>query len=773
MGTSKEAGFRRLWLVLAGVIIASFAVLGAFGWQIHQKAPPLPARVVTEGGDVLYTQEDIEDGKNVWQSMGGQQVGSIWGHGGYVAPDWSADWLHRESTHVANTIARAEHGKDFEALDAPTKASVEARVQEELRKNTYDTATGDLKVSKRRADAMAATAAHYDGIFGADPASRALREAYAIPPESVPDPARRKQMLAFFFWTSWACVTERVGERVSYTNNWPADELVGNRVTPPIVVWSIVSFVLLLAGIGGLSWYFAAKGPDDDALPSLLPGRDPLLSLNPTPSMKATVKFFWVAAALCVAQVGLGAVSAHYGVEGGGFYGFPLASILPYAVTRTWHIQLAIFWIATTWLATGLFIAPAVGGKEPRFQRAGVNFLFVSLLIIVVGSLFGTWYSTRQRMGLDMSFWFGHQGLEYTDIGRFWQIFLFIGLVLWLGLMIRALRPALARKDDQRGLIALFLLSSVGIAMFYAAGLMWGRKTHLSMVEYWRWWVVHLWVEGFFEVFATVAIAFLFTRLGLLRPRSATRAVLFSTIVFLSGGVIGTFHHLYFTGTPMPVLALGAVFSALEVVPLSLIGFEAYGNLRLVHLREWVSSYKWPIYFFVAVAFWNLVGAGLFGFMINPPIALYYMQGLNTTPVHGHTALFGVYGMLGIGLMLFCLRGYWARYRWRTGAIRYAFWAINIGLSAMVLISLLPVGILQAMASVEHGMWYARSAEFLQTPLMQKLRWLRLIGDTIFASGVLSLAYFLIGLKTGWSLEKDEIAATPSLPPPDAQTLHS
>src|SRR5690606_19138959 len=128
-------------------------------------------------------------------------------------------------------------------------------------------------------------------------------------------------------------------------------------------------------------------------------------------------------------------------------------------------------------------------------------------------------------------------------------------------------------------LLILFLISSAAIAIFYAAGLMWGSHTNLAVIEYWRWWVVHLWVEGFFEVFATVVIAFLFVRLGLLAPKLATTTVLFSTIIFLFGGILGTFHHLYFTGTPTGVLALGATFSALEVVPLILIGFEAYENL--------------------------------------------------------------------------------------------------------------------------------------------------------------------------------------------------
>jgi len=275
-----------------------------------------------------------------------------------------------------------------------------------------------------------------------------------------------------------------------------------------------------------------------------------------------------------------------------------------------------------------------------------------------------------------------------------------------------------------------------------------------------------LWVEGFFEVFATVVIAFLFTRMGLLATAIATRAVLFSTIIFLFGGIIGTFHHLYFTGTPTAILALGATFSALEVVPLVLIGFEAYANLTLTRARAWVAAYKLPIYFFVAVGFWNLVGAGLFGFLINPPIALYYMQGLNTTPVHGHTALFGVYGMLGIGLMLFCFRGLTARRVWKTGVLAFAFWAINIGLALMVLLSVLPVGLLQTWASVEHGYWYARSAEFLQTDLMNTLRWLRVIGDTIFACGVLALGWFVLGLRTGWSLlDAPEPTLTPVYEP--------
>jgi len=401
-----------------------------------------------------------------------------------------------------------------------------------------------------------------------------------------------------------------------------------------------------------------------------------------------------------------------------------------------------------------LYIAPAVSGYEPKYQRLGVNVLFVALLIVVLGSLAGQWMGVMQKLGLVENFYFGHQGYEYIELGRFWQILLLVGLFLWLFLMVRALIPALKRKDESRHLLLLFVLSSVAIAAFYGAGLMYGRQTHMAIAEYWRWWVVHLWVEGFFEVFATVVAAFLFSRLGLLRIKVASTAVLFSTIVFLAGGILGTFHHLYFSATPTGVLALGATFSALEIVPLVLIGYEAYHNYQLSKTTEWIKAYKWPIYCFIAMCFWNFLGAGIFGFAINPPIALYYIQGLNTTAVHGHAALFGVYGILGIGLILFVLRGLYADRHWNYKILGWSFWLINIGLFVMLVGSLLPIGILQAVEAIQNGYWSARSEEFMHTDTMQIIRWLRVPGDTLLAIGELLLVYFIIGLKTGWSLRE-------------------
>ncbi|MBM6995719.1 nitric-oxide reductase large subunit [Paenibacillus sp. DXFW5] len=745
----------KLWISLGLVIAISFAVLGYYGGEIYHSMPPIPKQVVSTDGTVLMTEQDILDGQNVWQSMGGQEIGSVWGHGAYVAPDWSADWLHRESEMLLHRWAQTETGNSYDRLNDDQQALLLSRLKKEMRTNTYDSGSGQITLSPDRAQTFTELSRYYAGLFGHDPQFDKLRDDYAIPSNALKDPARAKALNAFFFWAAWSCAAERPGENVSYTNNWPHEPLVGNTLTGSMVIWSVVSFVLLLAGIGALAWYYATQKHTEGE--ERFPEKDPLLALSPTPSMKATLKYFWVVTALVVVQAALGAITAHYQVEGSSFYGIPIADWIPYSVTRTWHTQLGIFWIATAWLATGLFVAPAVSGHEPNLQRAGVNFLFVCLLIIVVGSMVGQWFAIQQRLGFTANFWFGHQGYEYVDLGRFWQIFLTVGLFLWLFLMARAIWPALKKGSETRNLLVLFLLASTAIPLFYVPGLMWGQHTHLAIAEYWRWWVVHLWVEGFFEVFATVVMAFLFTRMGLLRVRVATGSVLFSTIIFLFGGIIGTFHHLYFSGTPIGVLAFGAAFSALEVVPLCLIGFEAYENLTLTRARPWVKAYKWPIYFFVAVAFWNLVGAGLFGFFINPPVALYYMQGLNTTPVHGHTALFGVYGTLGIGLMLFCLRGLTTNFEWKTGALRFSFWAINIGLLLMVLLSLLPIGLMQTWASVEHGYWYARSAEFMTRGIIHNFVWLRVIGDSIFTLGLLALGWFILGLKTGWSLKGERV----------------
>ncbi|MCC2655445.1 MAG: nitric oxide reductase large subunit [Panacagrimonas sp.] len=769
---------RKLWIGLAALLVLSFSILLWAGGRIFRAAPPVPQHVTSQDGTMIFSRADIEQGRQVWQSIGGMQLGSIWGHGAYVAPDWSADWLHREAMAVLERWAKKDGAPGYAALQAEDQAVLRARLQTMMRANTYDPATSTVTLTTDRAAAIAQVGAHYVSLFGNAPETAGLRESYAMKDETVATPEHRRALTAFFWWTAWACTTERPGDegrtfageatgpsdmRVTYTNNWPGEPLVGNTPPPALWLWSAFSVLFLIAGIGLLGWHHAVTHAYDET-PHAVPTSDPFAVLHITPSMRATAKYFWMVLALFLLQILLGAITAHYQVEGQDAYGFALSEVLPYSVTRTWHTQLAVLWIATAWLGTGLYIGPALSGHEPRFQRLGVNFLFVSLLIIVVGSFVGQWLAVMQTLGLDLNFWFGHQGWEYADMGRFWQWYLFIGLALWVLLVGRAIWPVLRnRSSESRAIVGLLFLATAAIGTFYASALMWNEHTHISEVEYWRWWLVHLWVEGFFEVFATAVMALILTRLGLVRTDTATVAVLFATIVFMAGGVLGTLHHLYFVGTPIGVVALGASFSALEVVPLAYIGFEAYHTWRLSKSTPWMARYKWPMLFFIAVSFWNLVGAGLFGFLINPPLSLYYMQGLNLTPLHGHTALFGVYGMLGIALVLFCLRGLRGQMVWNARLLGTAFWALNIGLALMALLTLLPMGTLQLLAAIEHGYAYARSADFMGKPIMEILVWMRVPGDVVFSVGALALAWFVVRL---W------IAPTPE-PVDDAQALRA
>ena len=754
--------FRRLWAMFGVLMVAMFSVLLLVGGRAFQEAPPMPEQVVMVDGDsasVLFTQKDIHDGRDVWRRVGGMELGSVWGHGSYLAPDWTADVLHREA------LAMLDADSNFATLSEPERAARIARLATHYRVNTYDSETRRIVVSRDRAQAIDTVIAHYRALFGGTgdgPEAEAMRKAFAIPNQPLgPAPDEEiRTLVAWWWWTAWAAATLRPDDSVTYTNNWPHEPLVGNRPSSSTFIWTFVSIVLLIAATGALCWFFLRERDEwqKDTQPlEGYPDENPVAAAQPTASMLGVVKYIWIVALMLGLQILMGAITAHYAVEGHDFYGIPLSDIAPYALTRTWHVQLAVLWITTAWLGAGLYLAPIIAGFEPPLQRLGVDALWGALVIAVVGSLIGEWLTlTGNITDPGLVYWFGHQGYEYLDMGRFWQLLIFAGLLIWLILMMRCLVPAIRRAGPDKHLLILLLLSSAGIGLLFGAGFLYDRDTHLTIAEYWRWWVVHLWVEGVFEVFATAWVAWVFVHMRLLRPSTAAVYVMFSAMIFLGGGVLGTFHHLYFAGTPEPVLALGAVFSALEVVPLALIAFEAHDHWRAEREAPWVRRYHLPLMFFLAVAFWNLVGAGVLGFLINPPLSLYYLQGLLTTPAHGHAALFGVYGMLGIGLMLLCRRDLpQATGAWSDRTLKWVFWLFNGGLALMVFGSLLPQGIVQALVSFDRGYWHARAPELMHSPLMETLVWLRVPGDIVFALGALLLLVFLVRIEFGTRTSRD------------------
>lgn len=735
--------YRRLWFILISVLAITFAMLGYFGAEVYRSAPPIPDQVVSASGEQLMTEKSILDGQTAWQSVGGMELGSIWGHGSYQAPDWTADWLHRELVAWLELAAQDTYGASYDTLTGAQQNALQYDLKQAYRTNTYDAQSGVLTLSERRVRAIRETADYYSRLFSADPGLKTTREHYAMKENTLPSVDRRERLTEFFFWTAWAAATERPNGDATYTNNWPHEPLIDNVPTSENIMWSVVSVVLLIAGVGGLVWAWAFLRGKEESEPDA-PVKDPLSTFILAPSQKALGKYLFLVVALFGFQVLLGGFTAHYTVEGQSFYGINVSEWFPYSLVRTWHIQAALFWIATGFLAAGLFLAPIInGGRDPKFQKLGVDVLFWALVVVVLGSFIGNYLAIAQVMPPEWNFWLGHQGYEFVDLGRLWQIGKFTGITFWLVLMLRGIVPALRRPGD-KNLLALLTASVVAIGLFYGAGFFYGERTPLSIMEYWRWWIVHLWVEGFFEVFATTALAFIFCSMGLVSRTVATAASLASASLFMLGGVPGTFHHLYFAGTTTPVMAVGATFSALEVVPLVVMGYEAWENWRLKFRAPWMENVRWPLMFFVAVAFWNMLGAGVFGFMINPPIALYYVQGLNTTPTHAHAALFGVYGFLALGFTLLILRYIRPGIRFDERLMKTGFWGLNSGLVLMLFTSLLPVGLIQFAASADQGFWYARSEEFMQGGILPTLRWVRTFGDVVFIVGAAAVGWQVV-----------------------------
>lgn len=734
--------YKKYWIAVVAVLIIGFSILGYLGTDVYHQAPPVPTAYVSQDGQVLFTKEDILHGQSAWQSTGGQSVGTVLGHGAYQAPDWTADWLHKEVSIMLDIKSQEAFGVLYNQLGPAQQAAVKEVVKEEYLGSAVRD-DGTVVLSPERITAMNITGRYFVELYGDNPELTLTRDHFAMKDNTLPELQDRIDMARFFFWTTWMASTQRPGTDATYTNNWPHEPLLDHNPTPESVAWSVVSVIILLCGIGVVVWLWSF-GKKDDEHALVPPAEDPISKITLTPSQRALGKYLFTILALFLFQLGMGGIIAHYTVEGQAFYGIPLAQYFPYSIARTWHIQASLFWIAMAFLSAGLFLAPIInGGKDPKYQKLGVDILFWALVVLVVGSFAGTYLGVAHQIPAAWNFLLGHQGYEYIELGRIWQWIEYIGILFWLVLMIRSIIGAFKQKGD-KNLIAAFIFSVIMVGIFYGPGLFYGEHSHLAIMEYWRWWVIHLWVEGFFEVFSTTLMAFIFVTLGLVSYRAGTVAAISSGAIYLIGGIPGTFHHLYFTGVTSTIVATGASFSALEVVPLVLLGYEAFENYTRLHSAPWMHRLKWPVYCFIAVSFWNLVGAGVFGFLINMPVSLFYIQGLNTTAVHAHTALFGVYGFLSLGFVFLIARYIRPEVEFNDKLMKFGFWALNIGLALMVLISLLPIGLIQSWASITHGLWFARSEEFMQQPLLQNLRWARLIGDTILIIGAVAFFWQIV-----------------------------
>ncbi|HKE21579.1 MAG TPA: nitric-oxide reductase large subunit [Bryobacteraceae bacterium] len=717
-------------------LLFGFTVMIVGGVLMYRSRAPIPDRVVSPSGTVLFTAADIQNGQDLFRKRGLMDYGTVLGHGAYLGPDYTA-----EALHWMTDAMRRYHAPNYDSLSGPEQAAVDAAVVEEIKQNRY--ASGTLRFTEAQVTGWNTIVDRYQKLFVEGQLERALPRGALLPEAEgggnpANDLAAAKDLAAFVTWTAWLSSAKRPDAAHSYTNNWPYDKAAGNTATAGALMWSAASVAGLICFLA-LILYFQHRyrlAAEDVPNPAF---RFDLARMSLTPSQRAAAKYFVIALALFLVQCLLGGKMAHDYADGAGFFGLNLTQYLPFNIARTWHLQLAIFWIATAWLGMGIFIAPLVSGREPKHQRTLVNILFGALVLVVVGSLAGEYLSIKGLLG-QMWWWLGTQGWEYLELGRLWMVLLIAGMGIWLFIVARGLRSALKAETDRGGLTHLLLYSAAAIPVFYCFGLFVNRTSHITMADYWRWWLIHLWVEGMFEVFAVVVIGFLMVRLGLVTAHSTLRATYFQLIILLGSGIIGTGHHYYWIGAPEAWMALGAVFSALEVIPLSLLTVEAYGQYKVIRAGGADFPYAASFWFLLATAFWNLFGAGALGFLINLPFVSYFQHGSFLTAAHGHGALMGVYGMLAIALALFSLRNIVDGRYWKEKWMMTAFWGLNIGLMGMIVVTLVPIGVMQAVESFNNGFWSARSLAFYQQPIVKTLLWLRMIPDTVFiVIGVLPL----------------------------------
>ena len=722
--------------ILAGIFVVNLVVMGAGAWYTYEQAPAVPDEIVGPDGEQIATAEEIQTGKAVFQSNGLMDFGSLLGEGAYYGDDYTADALAQKRDYMREYYASQEFDVAYAELGQSQRAIVNDLVEQDLSSEPTADASR-IEYSAAEAYAHEQVRESYVERFYEGDLERGLAQG------TIESASEAEQFADFALWTAWLSHTPRPGADVSYTNNWPPVSGTPNELPGMAMFWSLVAVLFLVIGIGaavGLFFFVELPEPEHEGIDLPSPGEVSLL-----PSQIASARFVLLAAGLFVVQTLLGGFMAHYYIERGGFYGLGdllgvnLLAVLPFNVVKAWHIEIAIVWVAALWIGAGLFMATLLSGHEPKWQKTLTNVLLGAVAVVGVGALLGIWAGTIGLIEGDLWWILGNEGLEYLEMGRLWQVGVLAGFAIWVTLMYRALRP-LIRQESRYGLGHMLLFASASIPLLFLAGFLYTPQSNWITTQFWRWWVVHMWVEGVFEFFIVATVAALLLSIGLLRKRVAEKAILLEAALVMGTGIIGVAHHYWWIAMPEAWMPISSVWSTLELVPLVLILYDAFSQYRAMDRSGAHVAFGVPLMFVIASGVWNFLGAGILGTLINFPVVGYFEHGTYLTVAHGHAAFFGSFGMLALGLGTFVLRYTTDPAHWPGRRLKQAFWLMNGGLAAMLVLSVIPIGFLQFDAVLTSGYDVARSVGFYNSSTIQTLLWLRMPGDLMVIAGSLLFA---------------------------------
>lgn len=755
------------WKIFVIIFAVSVSVVGYIGYKTYEYAPPM-CDFVDEDGETVFSAEDIVAGQKLFFRYGLMEYGSFLGDGGMRGPDFTGEALNRTAIWMSAYYDEKWTTQLPDSTPDTRAAIVETLVQKELKNNRYDAdyyngskegkyAPGAVVLTAGQAHAHGLLVQYYSEMFG-EGGDLVGGENFE-PANYITDPEEIRNLTAFFYWGGWLCGAQRPGYEYSYTHNWPYDPVAGNIPHGGLVLWSVIGTIAVILSIGVIFYYYGKLDPEAELQEQK--GRMPPFATTdivdkytPTPTQRATYKYFAVAAALFLFQVVAGLLILADFVGLSNSLGIEFSSWLPVTVARAWHVQISVLWIAVCWFASTIWVLPLICRPEPKGQLKWVNALFWMLLVVGVGGAVGIPLGINGLLSEFNTRWFGLQGWEYMEIGRFYQYLLFASFVAWLIIVWRGLWPALRQKQTW-SLPNWMVYAIAGMIFMFTASFVARPDTNFVIADFWRWCTIHMWVEAFFELFTTIIVSYFLYLMGFVSHRMAARVVYLGALLFLGSGLIGIAHNFYWNAKSIETIALGGVLSSLQVAPLVLLTISAWRFRKMPESTLYqLKGAKGPaatfglttaFLFLVGVNFWNFFGAGVFGFSVNLPIVNYYQHGTYLTVNHAHAALFGVYGNLAIAAMLFCGRWNIGPKRWNPGLLRTSFWSLNIGLMLMVAMDLFPVGVHQLSVAMTDGYAAARSQAFLDGSTFQMFTWLRGVGVVLFfVGGVLPLVWFMI-----------------------------